>query len=69
MAQTLARSQEVKVVRHKRKERSQPASRSKRNKATPPRTFSEKLTLDEAEALKVANLDDWFLARLLCPSQ
>jgi hypothetical protein len=67
MAQTVARSREVKVVRQKRKERSQPASRSKRNKAAPPRMFSEKLTLDEAEALKVANPDDWFLTNKTIP--
>jgi hypothetical protein len=67
MAQTLARSREVKVVRQKRKERSQPVSRSKCNNATPPRTFNEKLTLDKAEALKVANPDDWFLTNKTIP--
>jgi hypothetical protein len=40
---------------------------SKRNKAAPPHTFSEKLTLDEAEALKVANPDDWFLPNKTIP--
>jgi hypothetical protein len=42
-------------------------SRSKRNKTMLLCMFSDKLTLDEAEALKVANLDDWFLTTKMIP--
>jgi ABC-type Fe3+-hydroxamate transport system substrate-binding protein len=42
-------------------------SRSKRNKGVPNRTFSDKLSVDEAEALKVMNPDDWFLTTKTIP--
>jgi hypothetical protein len=67
MAQTFARRREVKLVLHKRKEHGQPVLRSKCNKATLTCMLFEKLSPDKAEALKVVNLDDWFLMTKTIP--